>query len=43
MPNNPYFQIGMFSNACGKTKWDVTGLRHGEKVCCRAGKYIPCQ
>lgn len=37
-------EIGMFSSACGsKEKWHFTGLTHGEKVCCRAGKYIPCK
>ena len=26
----PYFQIGMFSSACGsKEKWHFTGLTHG--------------
>merc|ERR1711936_993835 len=35
-------EIGMFSNACGVKKWHATGLKHGEKVCCRAGEYKPC-
>eukprot|EP00091_Calanus_sinicus_P004625 TRINITY_DN14967_c0_g1_i1.p1 TRINITY_DN14967_c0_g1~~TRINITY_DN14967_c0_g1_i1.p1 ORF type:complete len:183 (-),score=56.97 TRINITY_DN14967_c0_g1_i1:108-656(-) len=36
-------EIGMFSSACGsKEKWHFTGMTHGERVCCRAGKYIPC-
>merc|ERR1712215_459869 len=34
--------IAMFYNSCGEKKWHVTELKHGEKVCCRAGKYKPC-
>ena len=37
-----YLQMGMFSNACGNTKWEMTGLKHKEKICCKVGKYIDC-
>jgi len=34
--------IGMFSNACGDAEWQNSEKYHKEKVCCKAGKYIPC-
>jgi len=41
---NAGLEIAMFSNACGKNEpWIMTGLKHGEKVCCRNGKYRPCK
>jgi len=36
-------QIGMFSNACGDDEWTNAESYHKEKVCCKAGKYIPCE
>eukprot|EP00090_Calanus_glacialis_P023687 TRINITY_DN366_c0_g1_i1.p1 TRINITY_DN366_c0_g1~~TRINITY_DN366_c0_g1_i1.p1 ORF type:complete len:197 (+),score=44.23 TRINITY_DN366_c0_g1_i1:32-592(+) len=35
-------EFGMYSNACGAKDWTATGLRHGEKVCCKNGKYLVC-
>eukprot|EP00092_Neocalanus_flemingeri_P040057 GFUD01043630.1.p1 GENE.GFUD01043630.1~~GFUD01043630.1.p1 ORF type:complete len:179 (+),score=25.25 GFUD01043630.1:79-615(+) len=35
-------EFGMYTNSCGRTKWQPTGLKHREKVCCNDGKYIPC-
>ena len=35
-------QIGMFSNGCGDAEWQNAEKYHKEKVCCKAGKYVPC-
>lgn len=35
-------QIGFFANVCGNKKWEDTGIRHTEPVCCAKGKHVDC-
>nr|AGN29691.1 hypothetical protein [Acartia pacifica] len=34
--------LGFFSNTCANVKWEDTGKRHPEKICCAKGTHVDC-